>query len=300
MHVSGQLRDAVASFAKGLKPADDCGESQVELQLKSSMGTSLHLLGRIRDGWPYIRAAVDALNANSPDYHRIFGYQGMHLAFSGETTKALALMESSIERVREANYSTALGMQYLIKSAIDIAAEDWPLALGDSREGIRIARLAKDLGIACLATGFLEWAAIGMGDRAAADEAHAQFADLRLRLGGCTCDDWLTVLEVDRALVFGSPEDAASMGERIVAHVKERGNLFAEAVANRSWARALGRTQRYDEAERRFAASVHLSDQEGLKLLSARTHLAWADLCRARGNTEGAERHTGLASQLVR
>ena len=50
-----------------------------------------------------------------------------------------------------------------------------------------------------------------------------------------------------------------------------------------------------DEADACLAASLRASDDAGGAMLTARTYLAWADLCRAKGDTLRADRYTDLA-----
>jgi hypothetical protein len=142
-----------------------------------------------------------------------------------------------------------------------------------------------------------EWAAIRVGDRATADEARETFRTIHARLGGSTLDAWHAVADIDRALEFGTPEEAAVLAERVVLRSKERGSVIGEALANRSWGRALYRMKRYHEAEARLADSICISDQAGGYMLSARTHALWSDVCRAKGDAIGAARHEEIAGR---
>jgi hypothetical protein len=222
----------------------------------------------------------------------------MTLAGMGDLAGALSILESSAERTRELKSSTYLALLHIYPTVVNLWIENWETMLEEGRECARIAIEGKDLGVACLGLSMWEWAAIRIGDRPSADEARQQFAAIHERVGGSTLDDWHAVANIDRALAFSTPEEAAALAACIVARSKERGSVVGEALANRSWGRALCLLERYDEAEMRLSDSLRASDEAGDLMLSARTHMAWADLCRVRGDARGAELHTDLANRV--
>jgi tetratricopeptide (TPR) repeat protein len=298
-YVSGKAREALDVFQAGLGQAERSGNVQLEMLLKSSIGQALFVKGHARQALPYLEQALGPL-AHSPDGTRVAGVYAVVRALLGDVTEGLSMLQSSLQRAFELKYSTYIALQHIYPALVHLLAEDWPRMLGTARECTRVALEAKDVGVACLGTGFSEWAAVRLDDRAAADEARDQFADLRARVGGTTADDWLPVVEIERALAFGTPEDAIAVAAPVVARVREGANLVGEILALRAWGRALGRLGRYDDAADRLSESLRISDGEGNLLMSARTHVAWADICRARGDVEGAERHLALSASLVR
>lgn len=299
--VSGQARESLDGLIKGLDHAKMSADAQLELLLKSSMGQSLFVAGHAREALPYIQGAADAFaNAgNWLDWSRTAGFAGMITATLGEVTKGLAILNSTMQRTRELNHSTYIAFQYIYAAIVYLYAEDWQKMLENGRECVRIALLAKDLGAACCGATFCEWAAIHLGDRPAADHAREQFLDIHPRVGGHTVEEWRGALEVDRALAFGAPEEAINVATLALARSKERGSTLGEMFTNRSSARAFSQLGRYEEAERCLAESLRISDLGGDRLISARTHIAWAALCRVRGDAVGAEHHEALATQLV-
>ncbi len=292
--------EALSSYRRGLEHVKKSDDAPLEILLKVSVGQSLMILGHFRESLPYLREAVDVLAkaGNWLEWSRVSGFLGMTLAGMGDLAGALAILESSAQKTRELKSSTYLALLHIYPTVVNLWIENWEQMRQEARECARRAIEGKDLGVACLGLSMWEWAAIRLGDRATADSARDQFTAIHQRLGGSTLDDWHAVAQIDRALAFGTPEEADAIAARIVLRSKERGSVVGEALANRSWGRALCLMQRYDEAESRLAESLRISDAAGDRMLSARTHMAWADLCRARGDASGADLHSALAAEV--
>jgi serine/threonine protein kinase/tetratricopeptide (TPR) repeat protein len=301
IYTSGGTAAALDSYRKGLDHVAKSGNLPLELLLKSSVGQSLMVVGHFREGLPYLQEALDVLarSGHSADSDRVAGFVGLNLAGLGRMTEGLAVMRAAMERTEALKYTTYIALQHIYPSVTYLFAEDWPQMLREGREVVRVALQAKDLGVACIGLALTEWSAVRLGDREGADDARRQFTELHARLGGSTLDSWHAVTEIDRVLAFGAPADALVVAERVVSRSKERGSAIGQILANRSWARALTLLGRYGEAEERLVESLRISDLAGDLLLSARTHVAWVDLCRARGDVAGAEAHAALAAQLV-
>jgi tetratricopeptide (TPR) repeat protein len=199
----------------------------------------------------------------------------------------------------ELKFPTLIGRQLANRAEVHALAEDWPECLQDARECLRIAVCAQESLIACLGAMFAWWAAVRMGDQAAAEDARGHYASLHARLGGTTVEEWARIIDIEVALASRGAEDAVSLARRAVQQSRESGSVIGEALALRTLARALCQLQRYDEAEHSLEESLRVSDAAGALLLSARTHVAWADVRRARGDARGADQHTELASRLV-
>jgi tetratricopeptide (TPR) repeat protein len=301
VYASGRTMESLETYRQGLEHAEKAGDKPLELLLKGSMGQSLGITGYLRDAQPYLERALDVLaqTGNSADWCRIAGFVGFNLAGLGRLREAHAIQAASLERARELKYTRYVGLAHLYRSLPPFFVEDWSAMRRELEEAVRIALATKDLVIACTSTALTEWAAVRLGDRNVADRARAQCQPLVTHLGGFTLDAWHAACEIDRALAFGAPEDALPIAERVVTQVKERGSLIGQHFAHRSWARALLGMGRYEEAEEKLKESIRVSALGGIDLLSARAHLAWAELCRARGDSRGADEQAAIAARLV-
>jgi hypothetical protein len=177
--------------------------------------------------------------------------------------------------------------------------EDWPGVLREAREGARVAFEANEFGVGCVNVALMQWAAIWVGDRKAADQAGEQYRTLKARLGGCTIDDWHAVVAIDHALAFSTPEEAAARGAEVVARLLAHRSVTGEVLGRRSLGRALSRLQRFDDAEQQFQESLGVAERVGGNTLSARTLLAWAEMCQERGDLGRAREHRRTAASLI-
>src|SRR5258706_13682601 len=224
------------------------------MSLKSSVGYALFFLGRWREARPKLEECERALAKAGQwvEWSRLVGYLGMGSPLAGDITRGLAFLKSSMARAQKLNYSTYLSFQHVYAAGIWLFAENWSAMADEARECARIALLANDFGMAMTGKAMEEWAAIRLGDRASADRLRHDIQGLRDRVDGTTVDEWLRVLEIERPLELGAPEEAAAAGERVVLGAKAAGNLIADTVGNRSWARALSALKRFGEAENRL------------------------------------------------
>jgi hypothetical protein len=214
-------------------------------------------------------------------------------------TSGAAILQSSMLRARELKHPMYLALQYVYRAGIHLFAEDWQACLPAAREVVRIASSAKDLGVACIGAMFSWWAAVGLGDRGAAEDERRQYTALHAKVGGTTGEDWARVVEIEVALGLGASDEALALAERVVGHARECGSVLVEALAQRCGARALAQLERHDDAAQRFAESLRVSDEAGALLLSARTHAAWARARDAVGDQRGAHHHTEKAMRLL-
>jgi tetratricopeptide (TPR) repeat protein len=149
-----------------------------------------------------------------------------------------------------------------------------------------------------LGLGMLEWSSWWLRQDSEARDAHRQGLEVYKRVQGCPIDDWFVAREVDVAFLHGDFEEAMRLARSTVARCRESGCLAGEAFAERMWGRALGAQRQYGEAEAHLRESIRAAELGGGRLLMARTYLAWAELCRQRGDAAAAGEHARIAAVL--
>jgi tetratricopeptide (TPR) repeat protein len=128
-----------------------------------------------------------------------------------------------------------------------------------------------------MAHGILGWANGLMGHYALAERSLAEMDALGARLGGqVLLADWFAAARAEIALSAGRYQDAARDAERAVAIARRAGGIFAEGLAQRAWALAIG-SGRGDvgDALEHLSAALRLFEAGDCRVELAQTHLVW-------------------------
>jgi hypothetical protein len=207
------------------------------------------------------------------------------LALQGRIEAGLTELRQAEERARSIGYPVLLLFVHMPRALIHCFAGDWPAAeaeaaaaaLLEERTGIRNTRI---FGLFARAS-----AELGLG-RAAAAEVHLDRADEEMAtLGGhLNGFDWILCAKAELALSTQRFAEALALANE----VRATGYPLSQGIAERIRGRALSRLDPADRdaADASMAESVATLAKGNLRVEIARTRLAWALLCRERG--EGA------------
>jgi tetratricopeptide (TPR) repeat protein len=223
----------------------------------------------------------------------------MALAARGDYVEGLAEAERALIRARETNNLRSIGVAHLVLSGVCRLGGDSGEMLAHSCAAIDAAEESGDWLDVYVGHGLRAWAESRLGRHDAATASMARSKEVGQRLGGgLILSDVFTAAEAEIALNAGRVEDALALAEAAVAAATTVGNLFAEGLAHCTWGRALVAVDRprWDEAVAHLAASLQALESGEDRLDAARTHLAWGQLCRDRGDIDGAREHLEQAA----
>jgi sugar phosphate isomerase/epimerase len=101
------------------------------------------------------------------------------------------------------------------------------------------------------------------------------------------------------ALLSGNPQDAIQIAGRIIEVAQPLGSIWSVGVSHRVWGQALAKlsSPAWDQAETKMKESLGVLESGQNRLEAARTHLAWGEICRERGNTSTALNHWEQANR---
>jgi tetratricopeptide (TPR) repeat protein len=299
-YAQGTQIQALERYRRGLDSAAKASNPRIIALLTGSVGQALGLQGQFQAARPYLEEAQERLAAAGewPDWCRVRGFLGMNIGALGEVEAGSRLIASAIDRINELNYSTYLASQYIYLAGLWCLAEDWEQCGRFGREVVKSGSLAQDWVLSYMGLVMWEWSLLWLGDAAAARDVHREAVEVYARIEGSPIDDWFLVRDIDRAFLGGALDEAMRLAEAAVRRCHDTGYVLGLALAHRSWGRALAARERHDEAEAHLAESVRAAALGNGRLLMARTHRAWAELCRQRGDAVGAAEHERLAAQL--
>jgi serine/threonine protein kinase/tetratricopeptide (TPR) repeat protein len=297
-YARGAQIEALQRYRRGLDAATQAANPQITALLTGSVGQALGLQGQFAAARPYLEEAQQLLAEAGewPDWCRVRGFSGMNLGALGDFAAGHQLVMSAIDRINELNYSTYLASQYIYLAGLYCLAEDWERCGRYGREVVKSGSLAQDWVLTYMGLVMWEWSLLWLGDIVQAGEVHREAVEVYARIEGSPIDDWFVVRDVDRAFLGGRLDEALQLAQAAVARCHETGYVLGLALAHRSWGRALAAHDRHDEAAAHMAESVRAAALGNGRLLMARTHLAWAELCRQRRDGGGVEEHTRLAA----
>src|SRR6185437_10411973 len=112
---------------------------------------------------------------------------------------------------------------------------------------------------------------------------------------------WFAAAEAEIYLAADRVQTAIARAEDVVATYRPLGNLFAEGLAERVWARGLARQgpSGLAQAEDHLAASIRAFEDGDARIEAARTHVAWGHVCRELGDHATAIAHLERAARQL-
>jgi ATP/maltotriose-dependent transcriptional regulator MalT len=208
------------------------------------------------------------------------------------------MLEQVIASAVEWNNPMGIAQGYNILGIIYFLGGDLDRMRAMQRVSLPITEESGDRMLLILAHGFLAWAESRKGEHEAAQASLARSSEWAQQFGGQVfLSSWLEAGRAEIALNAGRPDEALALAQKVLAPDRPAPGLFAEGVARRVWGLALAALDPPDlpAAEAQLAQSLRCLEQGAAWLEAARTHLAWARLCLARGDHAAAHPHLAYA-----
>lgn len=148
--------------------------------------------------------------------------------------------------------------------------------------------------------GFKAWSEVRAGRPSLARETMDRYEALAQTLGQrLVVADWFAAARAEIALALGQTSEPCRLAEEAVEMATAMGGVFAEGFARRTWARAVAaRGRPAEEVDTHLQGSLDAFESGGVRPEIARTHVAWAELLRARGEARAAVEHLDAAARI--
>ena len=289
-------REAIAYMRKVLEAAQALDDEDLLAVPAAIIGRSLALQGQFARAEDLLRQALPPLTkvANWPEWILAQVFLALSLATQGRVGDASAHLDRALARTQELEYATGKSQCHVTFANVCGMCRDGEGMRRHAQAALDVARAAGDRLIIYISGSFLAWAEGRLGDHARAATSWGAAEQAGRRIGGSLVyADWFAAARAELALETGRLEEARTLAERAVAQAQEISGMFAQGLAQRTWAQSLvgldpGNTV---EADAHMAESLRVLEGGNALLEAAHTHMAWALSLHARGAPQAAREH---------
>ena len=296
-----QPREAIAYFQQVLAVGQELNDEELLAIPLAVMGRALVIQGHFGKALPVLTRAIAPLEKADEwlDWAFSKAYLGVALTATGQHSAGLAETTLALARARETKNPTAVAGCLIVLAFQSYLSRDAVTFCEVARDASASGRQAANALMTSIGLGFEGWALSLLGDHEDAEKRMAEAQAEAAKIGGrLVAGDWIAAAYAELALNAGRPDDAIVRVAAAIEMARAIGGIFAEALAERVWGRALAATGKNgrDEVDRHLGASLALFETGECKVEMAHTHLAWGLICRDRGDAEAAIDHLEMAA----
>lgn len=292
-YLSGAMPTAIGYYKQVLAVAPELGDEELLAIPSSVLGQAMLLQGHFNKAEPLLRQAIEPLEKtnNWLEWLRAVGFLGIAVTARGDRAAGLAEDQRAITRAEEMKNPVGLTLIRLFLCYMHIFGGDPEKAVEKSGAVIKATEPSRGLLYVYIGYGFSAWAHSRLGNHEIALEHFAKSKSFGQTMGGrLIMADIFAAAEAEIYAVSGRSAEAIQMAEPVIAAAQTGGSIFAQGLAERAWAVALGQSQPA-EAETHLAASLQCFETGDNRLEAARTHLIWGQISQLQGNNSAAREH---------
>ncbi len=299
-YYSNRPSQAIQYYRQVLAVAEQTGDPELLAIPSATMGRALMVQGRFAQARALLAQALDPLErvGNLPEWVLTQAYFGGALAALGEVRAGLQAGGRALERARATRNLTGESASQIILAFGYFHGGDYAAMLGAGHAAVQVAEQSGDRLYLYIGHSFCAWAQTHLGRAREAIASMNRCDEVGRSMGGrLLIGDWIAAIKAEIARSAGLPVQAARLAEQAVAVAREAGGLFAEGLAQHTWALALAALTppRLDEVEMHLAAGLQALETGQSGPLTARLHATWAALARARRDFPASREHLRLA-----
>jgi tetratricopeptide (TPR) repeat protein len=267
----------------------------------SVIGRTFIVQGQFAQAVSVLSDAIAALEQVRDEVEWIMavGMRGIAYTMRGNYALGMAEGERALARAEQANTLTGVALGHGLLGQAHLFGGNLPLALQHLRAMIETAAQSGDRLHAYMGHGFLAWTLVRAGNLAEAETNFDQAQAIAQAIGGrLVFSDWLTAARAERAMQSGDFALAIELAQIVIAQADESKGLCSAGIAQRVWGQAMAKQNPADwaSAEIHFATSIQKLESGDACLEAARTHVAWGNLLRERGDIQSAHAHLNQAA----
>jgi class 3 adenylate cyclase/tetratricopeptide (TPR) repeat protein len=300
-YIGGNPTEAMEYYKLALAAGRALDDVQLVTPVSAMMGGAMAVGGQFGSARPLLERALPTLEAVGAwrEWCLSCGYLGASIAACGEYHEGVAIAERGVNRAVELRGWYLIAMTRTLLSSVYLMNERMHEVSTAAQQAMDAGVRSGERVIVYLGLGFRGWAEGRLGDHAAAAASLARSAEVGAGLGQpMLLGDWFAVARADIALCAGHIERATVLAEEAAAMAKRADSLFSGGLAHRLWGQALAGADppRWQAAEAHLTESLELLEAGDSRLPAAHTRMAWAVICRARGDSASAREHVALAA----
>lgn len=297
-----QPREAIAYFQQVLAVGQELNDEELLAIPLAVMGRALVIQGHFGKALPTLARAIAPLEKADEwlDWAFSKAYLGVALTATGQHSAGLAETTLALARARETKNPTAVAGCLIVLAFQSFMSRDAVTFCEVARDASASGRQAANALMTSVGLGFEGWALSLLGHHEDAEKRMAEAQAEAAKIGGrLVAGDWIAAAYAELALNAGRPDEAIVRVGAAIEMARAIGGIFAEALAERVWGRALaaqGGPDGREEVERHLGISLGLFETGECKVEMAHTHLVWGLICRDRGDAEAAMDHLETAA----
>ena len=288
-------RAAEEHYEQALWTARTAGAELLSAIISAYLGMNLYFQGYPNRAAQVLGPALTSLERSGRTYEWVLCAQMHALALGaiGDYANGLAEWQRIFAIAEGANDRRCISIINLALFWLSLSGGDTEGMLRASRSGLAVAEEinAPFFGYQSLAQR--AWAECRAGLNDAAAKTMQEYRAWVEQAGGAVWGDLFGVAAAEIALKAAHLEDAAAAAREVVTFAERIGGGLAEGLGRRVLACALLQQgeARSAEAEEQLRKCLTVFDEGGSRLEAARTHIAWGQLLRDRGDSAAAREH---------
>ncbi len=292
----GDMREALGYYKQVLPVAQQSGDEELLAIPSGAIGQALGVQGHLGKGAALMAQAIELFEQSKrwPEWIQAKSFYGPAVAGMGDYAGGLKEIRQALTKAEEFQSFTGIAVSRVCLGFAHFFGGDRQRASEAAQAAVEAATRSGDLIYLYVAYALWAWATALNGRLEAAAEQINRSQEIAQKLGGkVIMGDVFQAARAEIALLSGNPEGAIQIAGRIIEMAKPLGSIWSTGVSHRVWGQALAKlpTPAWDQAEAQMAESLGLLESGQNRLEAARTHLAWGEICRDRGNTSTALNH---------
>ncbi|UCD82405.1 MAG: AAA family ATPase [Desulfobacterales bacterium] len=292
----GDMREALAYYKQVLPVAQQTGDQELLAIPSGAIGQALGVQGHLERGAALMAQAIKLFEKTSrwPEWIQTKSFYGSAIVGMGEYQKGLAEVQDALTKATDFQSFTGIAVSQNCLGFAHFFAGDRQRAVEAARAAVEASKRSGDLIYLYVGYALWAWAAALNGQLQVANEQISRSQQVAQKLGGkVIMGDVFQAARAEIALLGGKLDSAIQIAGQIIETAKPLGSIWSVGVSYRVWGQALAKssTPAWDQAEARLAESLAVLESGQNRLEAARTHLAWGEICRDRGNTATALNH---------
>lgn len=294
-YYSNESRDSLRYHEQVRDMAATHGHKELLTLASSAAGTALFGQGRLNLALPLIVSTLDTYAAMGYGYEwvRAIGHRGFCLIGMGHVERGMADVHRAYARAQEIDKPIILAMTNMYYCLATQHSGDWPMMLDRGQKTLGLARQCGEKIYQYMALGYMAWAESQLQQPSEALVHYQEAQQISHEMGGQLL--FAILYEAVHAEILyrlGRIDDSIDCAKKVIQNAYDDDNFNALAIAERVYGMALHHQQGSSPAEvdRHMQTSLRACAAGWMVLDAARTRVAWAGLCRDRGDHEQARR----------